>query len=178
MNIASIITTIRIIGALLLLLTTPSSILFWIIYFLCCISDVIDGYIARMTNTASKLGEILDSIADCTLVIVIFIIFLPVLEWERWMTFWIVLIALIRISSLIIGYIKYRTLSFLHTYANKVTGILLVFFPIAYHFVPLGTVVFALCGIASISAVEETIIIIRGKELNRNTRGIFFTDEI
>jgi len=178
MSIASIITIARITGALLLLLTVPSSISFLVIYSLCCISDIFDGYIARITNTASKLGEMLDSIADCTLVIVIFVIFLPVLEWEQWMIFWIILIALTRIFSLIIGFIKYQTLSFLHTYANKATGVLLALFPISYHFFQFNTVVFALCGIASISAVEEAIIIIRREKLNRNTRGIFFIDEI
>ena len=178
MSIASIITMGRIIGALLLLITAPSSISFLVIYSLCCISDILDGYIARITNTTSKLGEILDSIADCTLVTVIFVIFLPVLEWERWMIFWIILIALMRVFSSIVGFIKYQTLSFLHTYANKATGILLALFPVWYHFFRLDIIVFALCGIASISAVEEAIIIIRSKELNRNTRGIFFTDEI
>lgn len=176
MHIASIITIGRIIGALLLLLTTPSSRAFFIIYSLCCISDILDGYIARKTNTASRLGEMLDSIADCTLVMMVFIIFIPILEWASWMKFLIILIALLRISSLVVGYIKYRTLSFLHTYINKATGILLAFFPILYHFFRLDIIVFVLCGVAGISAIEEIIIIIRGKTLNRNARGIFFID--
>jgi CDP-diacylglycerol--glycerol-3-phosphate 3-phosphatidyltransferase len=174
MSIASIITIGRIIGAFLLLLTTPSSLTFLIIYSLCCISDVLDGYIARKTKTTSKLGEILDSIADFVLIVVIFIIFIPLFEWRIWMLYWGILIALIRFGSLTIGYIKYRTVSFLHTYANKGTGVMLALFPIWYLLFRFDIAVLILCIISTISAFEEVIIIIRSKELDRNTRGMFF----
>ncbi len=60
---ASIITVGRIVGAVVLLWIQPLSALFFVIYSLCCVSDVLDGFIARKTNTTSKLGETLDSIA-------------------------------------------------------------------------------------------------------------------
>ena len=138
MYVASIITILRLIGAFLLLLTAPLSISFLVLYALCCISDVLDGYIARKTKTTSKLGEILDSIADFILVVVMLVIFIPLFEWKQWMLYWISIVALIRFLSLVIGYIKYRKLSFLHTYANKVTGIVLAFFPIWYQLFGLG----------------------------------------
>ena len=80
--IATIITAGRILGALILLLTTPLSVLFFVIYTLCCTSDILDGYVARKTKTTGKLGEILDSVADFVLVSVMLIIFIPLLEWE------------------------------------------------------------------------------------------------
>ena len=64
----------------------------------------------------------------------------------------------VRVLSLAVGYVKYRALSFLHTYANKTTGIALCFSPILHQFFELNLIIFVLCVIASLSAVEELII--------------------
>ena len=164
----------RIIGAFLLLLTKPMSASFIVIYSLCCVSDILDGYVARKTKTTSKLGEIVDSIADFVLIAIMLAIFIPLLAWERWMLYWISIIALARFLSLAIGFVKYHALSFLHTYANKATGIALACFPIFYRVFGITATVFILCGIASLSALEELIITFYAKKLNRNTAGIFF----
>ena len=161
-----------------MLLTKPLSVLFFAIYSLCCVSDILDGYVARKTKTTSKNGEILDSIADFILIAIVLVIFIPLLAWERWMLYWIGIIALIRFLSLGIGFVKYRAVSFLHTYANKITGIALVFFPIMFWAFGITVTVFILCGVASLSALEELIITICSKKLNRNTKGIFAKDDI
>jgi len=67
------------VGAFALFLTIPLSFQFFVIYFLCCVSDVLDGYIARKTKTTSKLGEILDSVTDFILIAVMIIILFPLL---------------------------------------------------------------------------------------------------
>ena len=170
---ASLITAGRIIGAFALLLTTPLSVSFFLVYALCCVSDILDGYVARTTKTTSKLGEILDSIADFVLVVVMLVILIPLLTWEWWMIYWVCAIALTRFVSLGIGFAKHRTISFLHTYANKVTGIALVCFPFLFQAIGMTALAFILCGIASISALEELIITIVSKTLDRNTKSIF-----
>lgn len=157
-----------------MLLTKPLSALFYIFYALCCASDILDGYVARKTKTASRNGEILDSIADFVLVTIVLIIFIPLLAWEWWMIYWIGIIALARFLSLGIGFVKYRAVSFLHTYANKVTGIALVCFPILFRVLGITATTLILCGIASISALEELIITIRSKALNRNVKSVFW----
>ncbi len=45
-----------------------SSILILIIFILCCITDFLDGYIARIYKQTTKLGQILDPIADKALI--------------------------------------------------------------------------------------------------------------
>lgn len=172
-GIASLITMGRITGALILLMVTPLSVLFFIIYLLCCVSDVLDGYIARKTKTTSRQGEILDSVADFIFVSVLFYILAPLLEWENWMLYWIVIIALVRFLSLSIGFVKYRTFSLLHTYANKITGVALVLFPILHLFFGLNLTALILCSIASLSAFEELLITVCAKKLNRNITHIF-----
>jgi CDP-diacylglycerol--glycerol-3-phosphate 3-phosphatidyltransferase len=173
---ASLITIGRIIGAFVLLLTKPQSVLFFVVYALCCVSDVLDGYVARKTKTASRCGEVLDSIADFIFIAIVLIIFIPLLAWDRWAVYWLAIIALTRFLSLGIGFAKYRAMSFLHTYANKFTGVALVCFPVLYRICGMTATVFFLCCLASLSALEELTIIIRSKELNRNIKSIFAQD--
>jgi len=67
-NVANAITMVRIIGMLLLLFfTDPLTTQFFVIYTVAGISDVFDGYIARLTKTSSAFGAALDSFADLTL---------------------------------------------------------------------------------------------------------------
>jgi len=166
------ITTIRIIGAVALLTTEPLSVIFYAIYFMCGISDVLDGYIARKTNTVSKAGATLDSIADFIFVTVMVVIFIPLISWELWLLFWIVAIAIIRLASLMIGFAKYHALAFLHTYANKATGLALFLFPLFYHAADITIVAVALCSIASLSAIEELVINLKEKNLDKNIRSL------
>ena len=63
-NIANYITISRIIMSIALIATNTFSISFYIIYFYCGISDMLDGFIARKSQTESELGVRLDSVAD------------------------------------------------------------------------------------------------------------------
>ena len=167
------ITVGRMAGAIILLFIIPLSVPFFTVYFLCGVSDIADGYVARKINAASRFGEILDSVADFVFIAVMLTVFIPMLEWEPWMLWWAGMIALIRLSSLGIGFIKYRAFSFLHTYANKATGIVLFCFPLLYLFAGLPVTVCIICGIASLSAAEELLITICTKKLDRNVHSIF-----
>jgi CDP-diacylglycerol--glycerol-3-phosphate 3-phosphatidyltransferase len=169
---ASLITIGRIFGSFLLLFIKPFSVLFFIIYTLCGISDILDGYVARRTKTESKFGELLDSIADLIMTAVILVIFIPLLDLKYWMLFWIISIALIRFISIIAGYIKFHAIAFIHTYANKITGITFFCFPFIYLMFDLTVTVFIICCLASFSAVEELAINLYSKNLNRNTASI------
>lgn len=160
-----------------MLLTAPLSISFFLVYALCCASDILDGYVARKTRTTSKLGEILDSIADFIFVVIVLAMLVPLLAWEWWMVYWIGAIALTRFVSLGIGFAKYHAISFLHTYANKATGIALACFPVLFLAFGINVMAFILCSIASISALEELIITIGSKTLNRNIKSIFSKDD-
>ncbi|MCL2225197.1 MAG: CDP-alcohol phosphatidyltransferase family protein [Defluviitaleaceae bacterium] len=176
-HLASLVTMGRIIGALILLLTEPLSSLFFVVYFLCCMSDLLDGYIARKTNTTSSHGEILDSVADFIFAAVLLFILIPLFEWENWMPYWIAIIALTRLVSLSVGFVKYHTFSLLHTHTNKITGIALVTFPVFHQLFGFYLTALILCAIASLSALEELIITILAKKLNRNIPHIFAVAE-
>ena len=171
---ATSITIIRIIGAVLLLAIEPLSALFYAIYFICGISDILDGFVARKTNTVSKAGATLDSVADFIFVTVMVIIFIPLISWERWLLFWVVVIVILRFVSLVIGFVKYHAVALLHTHANKATGLALFLFPIFYLVADMTIVAVAMCSIASLSAIEELAINLKEKNLDRNIHSFFY----
>jgi CDP-diacylglycerol--glycerol-3-phosphate 3-phosphatidyltransferase len=151
-----------------MLIIKPLSNIFFVIYIVCGISDVLDGYIARKTKTTSQFGAILDSIADIIFIGINLIIFIPLFRLSWWMIFWIGGIALVRLISLAIGFVKYNTVALLHTYANKATGFLLFCTPILYDKFSLGVTVCMVCSLASVSAIEELAINIVSKRLDRD----------
>ncbi|MGE5494750.1 MAG: CDP-alcohol phosphatidyltransferase family protein [Burkholderiales bacterium] len=172
-NIPNTITVVRILLSAILLFLKPLSTVFWIIYSLCGISDIIDGYIARKTNSTSMLGAILDSIADIAFISAAIVVFIPIISISKGILIWIILIALVRVVSMFVGYCKYRVFAILHTYSNKATGILLFCFPYLYNSINMKYSASIICAIASISAVEELVIHITSKRLSRDVKGIF-----
>lgn len=172
-NIPNAITASRIFLSISLLFVEPQNILFFVIYFICGTTDILDGYIARTKKTVTNLGATLDSIADFIFISIMLLIYLPILNIPLWCLVCIAVISIIRFSSLLIGFIKYKALAFLHTYANKATGILLFCFPIIYLLFGTETTCFFLSVIAVISAIEEFAINITSKKLSRNIKSIF-----
>lgn len=171
-NSADILTGTRIICAVLLLFQEPFSIAFWILYIYCGTSDVLDGCVAKITNTACERGEIFDSVADVVFIAAILLKILPLLSLPSFIWICVAAIILIRIVSYILGFIKYNTFSALHTYLNKATGALLIILPVLY--AAIGSYSIAIiCTAAAVSSCEELYITIKSKELNRNCRSIF-----
>ena len=76
-NIPNSLTILRIIGASLipfiLLIDTREwgCFIVLIIFFLCSVTDFLDGFIARKLNQRSQLGKMLDPIADKLLIILV-----------------------------------------------------------------------------------------------------------
>ena len=79
-NPANIVTSFRLIGALILIFISARSPAFLIIYALCGASDALDGFIARKTHTESELGKKLDSISDLSLYCVMLMKVWPLLQ--------------------------------------------------------------------------------------------------
>lgn len=172
-HIPNLISFSRILISLTLLIIEPFSVLFFIVYLLCGISDILDGYIARKFNLVSRNGQILDSIADFVCIVIFLYIFLKLNICPRWGMYWIVGIAVCRLLALSIIFIRFNQFAFLHTYANKLTGLLLFCFPIVYLLFGITISMVLLCLIASTSALEELIISITSKELNRDIKSMF-----
>ena len=59
----NLVTGLRMIGTFLLLFTKAFSSAFYVIFSICGITDVCDGFLARRTGTTSEFGAKLDSVA-------------------------------------------------------------------------------------------------------------------
>jgi len=172
-SIANYISVSRIFLSLTMILLNPLSLVFCIIYVICGITDVLDGYIARKTNTTSKLGEQLDSVADLIMIMVLMFILFPIINLTVQIIVWIIIIVIIRIVSIIVVFVKYKTFGILHTYGNKITGILLFIFPLSFAFLKSDMSMYIICMVASISAIEELFIHLTSFEFKANKKSIF-----
>lgn len=170
---ANSISIMRLFLVFTLLLTKPLSIAFWAIYLVCGISDFLDGYIARKTDTVNRLGTKLDSLADLIMVVVLMSIFYPLIKPADQIIVWIVIIGIIRVASIIVVFVKYKTFQILHTYGNKVTGFLLFILPLLLVFLPADMLISIICLVASISTVEELLIHLSSNELQADRKSIF-----
>lgn len=172
-KIANYISIARMFLVLALVLVKPLSIVFIAIYLLCGISDVLDGYIARRTHTTSELGGKLDTIADFLMIMVLMIILFPIINPKVQIILWIVIIAIVKVVSMMIVLVKHKTFEILHTYGNKITGLLIFFFTPALPFVQADMLMYIICMVASVSAIEELIIHLSSDELQINRKSIF-----
>lgn len=128
LNIGStpnIITIIRAIGAFGLLFFGVEDVAFWVIYFACGISDMLDGYLARKLHCESRTGALLDSLADIVFVACCCIKLIPALALPNWLWIWALVIVLIKVINQISALVIYKKCVFPHTIANKATGLLL-----------------------------------------------------
>ena len=164
-HIANIITIYRILGSILLLVFPAFSLEFCIAYLLCGFSDMIDDTIARKTNSMSKFGCKLDTVADLIFVAVSLFRLLPVIQIPQWLWIWGGVIAIIKISNIILGYISKKQFISLHTIMNKATGMLLFLLPLTIFFVELKYIAIVVCSIATLSAIQEVFYVITESEL-------------
>lgn len=172
-NIPNYISCFRIFSSLGLLFVEPLSIGFYIIYIVCGLSDAIDGFIARKMKVTSKLGAKLDTLADIIMVGVLFIVIYPVVNLNPHIILWIISIGIIRVISIVTALVKYKAFAMLHSYGNKLTGLSLFIFPILLPFINITTLMYIICFVASISAIEELAIHMTSRELNVNKQSIF-----
>ena len=84
-HIANIITGSRIVLSLPLRFIPLTSAWFYVLYLLCGLSDMIDGTVARRTNSASELGAKLDTVSDFVFLSVALIKFVPHLHIQVWL---------------------------------------------------------------------------------------------
>lgn len=172
-KIPNFVSIIRIILSIILLFTKPFTTLFFLLYVGGGISDILDGYIARKYKLTSEFGALLDSIGDFIFIFVLLYLLYPVVSLSQLLTIWIVVICIIRFSSIIVALFRFHTVAFLHTYLNKATGFLLFCFPIFYICLGIQLTGIILCSVATLSAVEELAIHVNAKGLNRNIISIF-----
>ena len=152
-SLPNAISALRFLGAVCLLFFRVESFAFWAIYFVCGLSDMADGYLARKLGCESKTGAMLDSLADLVFVVCCCFKLIPALAFPRWLWIWGGVIVAIKVINQISALVMYKKCVFPHTMANKVTGVLLFLsVPTAFWtFIPIVIV----AGVATFAAIIE-----------------------
>lgn len=152
---ANVITISRVIFSILLLFITQKTNWFTIIYVLCGLSDVLDGFIARTLHIESEIGAMLDSIADLIFAIVYMVKILPSLSLLSYEYIWIIIIAIIKIVVILLRSIKMQKLYIEHSILNKLTGVLIFILPLSAKLINIRYSVVLVCIVATITVIDE-----------------------
>lgn len=163
------ITCVRILCALSMVFFPTFSGWFYLLYALGCISDVLDGMLARRLGSCSGFGARLDTLADIvfTLVVlskVMLSVFLPL-----WLLVWVAGIIVLKLAGIAAGFVKYHRFLSEHTVLNKICGILLFAIPPCIGFFPWQPVmllILATCMISTAAAIQEGYLMVSGKEVD------------
>ena len=172
-SVPTALTVLRIPLSLSLLAITPFTAPFALVYVLCGVTDVLDGFTARKLKVESQFGACLDSVADVTFFVVVFFTLLKVLQIPLALTIWAFSIILVRFMGLLAAFKKYHSWAALHTITFKVLGFAFFLFPLLVWCVGVLAAGIALLTLASFATIEEIYINMNTVELNLDTRGVF-----
>ncbi|MBP5759185.1 MAG: CDP-alcohol phosphatidyltransferase family protein [Bacteroidales bacterium] len=162
-HIPNIITALRIVGAFGLLFYDFRSAVFWTLYLVCGLSDILDGFLARKLRCESKAGALLDSVADLAFVACCCVKLIPVLTFPLWLWIWAGAIVVVKVINQISALVMYKKFCFPHTFANKATGLLLfVAVPLTI-FLEASVPMVVTAALATFAAVQEGHFIRTGK---------------
>lgn len=171
-QIPNILSVLRIILSVLLIPTMPDGIDFTIIYITAGITDVLDGLIARKLGCESDFGAKLDSIADLTffsiIVFMFYNLYLPVLNPAQQNS--LIVIISIRLINIALTKLKYKKLVFIHTIANKVSGIVVYLVPLIFLIIKDKLIVWLILTVVFYAAIEEILITLKYPEPKMNRR--------
>lgn len=166
-NLANLITCTRIIATAVLLFLEVLTKPFYMVYVWCGLSDVLDGFVARFTKTASSFGSKLDTVSDLFFYSVTLYKIWPYLHKNNPAFVQILIYAIIfyRILLYIAGGFIKKTLVSRHTYINKATGLALFFLPFLAESKYLTAYCLFILTLGYAASVNETVYIFRkGKE--------------
>ncbi|MBQ3003727.1 MAG: CDP-alcohol phosphatidyltransferase family protein [Clostridia bacterium] len=175
LNIPNIITSLRIVGTVLMLPAESMSAWFFVLYSFTGLTDVLDGFIARKTNTTTPLGTKLDSVADLLFYAAMFYKIFPTLSEVLPLGVWIGIgiAVLIRLCAYATAAIKYKRFASLHSWLNKVTGFMV--FGLPYMIVTPFAVAYSYlgCAVAIFASASEFVLHLRAGSYDEKTKTIF-----
>ena len=146
---ANAITIFRMAASIVLLFCPAFSLAFYVFYMMAGVSDMLDGFVARKTNTVSRSGARLDTLADYVFVIVCLIR----------LYVWIGIIALIKVVNIISGFALQKMFMAVHSAMNKATGVLLFLLPLTIPILLLKYFAIVVCTAATFAAIQEVHLI-------------------
>ena len=163
MGMADALSALRIILSVVLLAPPALSPTFLALYGTAGLTDMLDGFVARLTKTESEFGAKLDSAADLTFTVVSLAKILPTVAAPAWLWAWVAAIAAVKVANVVNGLVIGKRLIMPHTTANKAAGFVVFLVPFAIPLVGITVPAIVACVIATFAAVQEGHFIRTGK---------------
>ena len=153
-HLANIVSSSRIVGAIALFFCNSISNVFLAIYILCGFTDLIDGPIARKTNSTSLLGATLDTVGDVATYLALTKILIMKKLVPGWILAWILSAGVVFGIATFISKHRFNKFYLPHTYLGKIFGGAVFVLPIAMQFMPGYVWMSVICSIATVNAFE------------------------
>jgi CDP-diacylglycerol--glycerol-3-phosphate 3-phosphatidyltransferase len=174
--VPNMLSALRIILSILLIPFIHIRMVFIFIYIAIGITDVLDGFIARKLGCESEFGARLDSAADLVFYSIYVFTFLKlynsVIDSAHLAA--LAVIISIRLINILITKLKYKKVVFIHTLANKISGIILFLMPLMFLFFHGSVLIWTILAIVLIAAIEELLITARYTEPDLNRKSVLF----
>lgn len=162
-HLANIISLSRVAGAIALFFFSSITKVFLAIYIFCGFTDLIDGPVARKTNSTSPLGATLDTVGD----VATYLALTKVLAMQKlvpgWILCWILSAGVFFGIDAVISKVRLGKLYLPHTWLGKIFGGSVFVLPIAMQFMEGYIWMSVICSIASVHAIELLYIQSRSK---------------
>lgn len=155
----NMLTECRIFFSLIMLHLQVCSSGFYACYLLSGITDMVDGTIARKLGTESEFGKKLDTIADIIFVLSALYKLFPMIEIGMGIGIWIGVIAVIKVINIVIGLVTKKRFAAVHSWANKITGLVLFVLPFSLNVIDIKYSAIVVCLLATFAAIQEGQII-------------------
>lgn len=152
---ANVITSCRILCSIAMLFFPALSSEFFILYVIAGFTDMVDGTVARKTNTVSEFGSKLDTIADFVFVVVCLVKLIPIFELPTWLWIWVGVIAIIKVINVLSGFVIQKRFVAQHTIMNKLTGGVLFIYPLIMPYIDMKYGAIFVCILATCAAIQE-----------------------
>lgn len=162
-HLANIISLSRVAGAIALFFFNDISTAFLIIYVLCGITDLIDGPIARKTNSTSPLGATLDTVGDVATYLALTKVLIIKKLVAGWILAWILSAGVLFGVGALISKRRFGKLYLPHTYLGKIFGGAVFVLPLAMQFMPGYVWMSVICSIATVHAFELLYVQLKNK---------------
>ena len=157
-QLANIISCSRIAGAIVLFCLNEISTLFLAIYVICGITDLVDGPVARKTNSTSVLGATFDTVGDVLTYLALTKVLIKQKLVPLWIFIWILTAGVFFGVCAVVSRIRLKKLYLPHTYLGKIFGFAVFVLPLAMQIMPHEVWMAVICSIATVHVIELTYI--------------------
>ena len=176
MNIPNVLSLLRIAAAPFLLVVSykGSENLFFILFTLMLISDVLDGYLARKLHQCSKVGSRLDSIGDYLTYLSV-----PFATWWLWPEIikeessYIAAVIILFMLPGVFGLIKFRQMITYHTWSSKIMAVLMSAAIVLLLFEKDSSLFHLAVFVLAVEAIEGVLITLVLKKPQTNVRSLW-----